>query len=126
MLPAGRLKGGTVINPIYREPKGNYQLFVNAVQAKEGSGLSKESIIMKANKKWREIKTKPEVIDAYVKSVPKPKSTFKQESIFQAFQKSGTLSASKTESGNSEATPDPKLTRSPNPQTANLFILQMQ
>ena len=121
MLPAGRLKGGTVINPIYREPKGNYQLFLNAVQAKEGSDLSKESIIMKANKKWREIKTKPEVIDAYVKSVPKPKSTFKQESIFQAFKKSGTSSASKTESGNSEATPDPKVNSKSKPSGSQPF-----
>ena len=42
MLPTGRLKGDTVIDPIYREPKRNYQLFVSAVQTKGCSGLSKE------------------------------------------------------------------------------------
>ena len=66
-------------------------------------------------------KTKPEVIDAYVKSVPKPKSTFKQESISRGFKKSVTSSASKTASENSEATPDPKVNSKSKPSGSHPF-----
>ena len=91
VLPSGKIKAGTVIDPYFRDPADKYQEFVNAVQKKEGTGLGKQAICNKANEKWRKIKDDDKAIQAYIDSAPKPAVSYKQQRIGGYFAKKTTL-----------------------------------
>ena len=74
---------------IYRNPKGLYQEFVNAVQRLEKRPLTKEEIKRKADAKWREIRNDQKEIQTIINSAPKPENKFRQQKIGGLFVKKG-------------------------------------